>query len=29
MIGHNLDTDDLDGFRFDHVAAIDAIISQL
>jgi triacylglycerol lipase len=29
MIGHNLDTDDLGGFRFDHFAAIDAIISQL
>lgn len=29
MVGHNLDTDDLSGFRFDHLAAIDAIISQL
>lgn len=29
MIGHNLDTDDLGGFRFDHLAAIDAIISAL
>ena len=29
MIGHNLDTGDLGGFRFDHFAAIDAIISQL
>lgn len=29
MIGHNLDTEDLGGFRFDHFAAIDAIISAL
>lgn len=29
MIGHNLDTADLGGFRFDHFAAFDAIISQL
>jgi triacylglycerol lipase len=29
MIGHNLDTDDLGGFRFDHLAAIDAIIAAL
>ena len=29
MIGHNLDTDDLGGFRFDQLAAIDAIISAL
>jgi triacylglycerol lipase len=29
MIGHNLDTGDAGGFRFDHFAAIDAIISQL
>ena len=29
MIGHNLDTDDLGGFRFDHFAAIDAIIDAL
>jgi triacylglycerol lipase len=29
MVGHNLDNDDLGGFRFDHFAAIDAIINQL
>lgn len=29
MIGHNLDTDDLGGFQFDHFAAIDAIIDAL
>jgi|SRR5881394_3371287 len=29
MTGHNLDTDELSGFRFDHFAAIDAIIAQL
>ncbi len=29
MIGHNLDTDDLFGFRFNHLAAIDAIIALL
>ncbi len=28
-IGHNLDTADLGGFRFDHFAAFDAIISRL
>ena len=29
MVGHNLDGLDLLGFRFDHFAAIDAVISQL
>jgi triacylglycerol lipase len=29
MIGHNLDTADLGGFRFDHFAVFDAIINQL
>jgi len=29
MIGHNLDGLDLLGFRFDHFAAIDAIIASL
>jgi hypothetical protein len=29
MIGHNLDTDDVGESRFDHLAAIDAIINQL
>jgi hypothetical protein len=28
-VGHNLDTADLGGFRFDHFAAFDAIINQL
>jgi triacylglycerol lipase len=29
MVGHNLDTDELSDFRFDHLAAIDRLISQL
>jgi hypothetical protein len=29
IIGHNLDSADLGGFRFDHQAAFDAIINQL
>ena len=29
MIGHNLDTADLGGFRFDHLAAFDAVIAHL
>ena len=29
MVGHNLDTADLGGFAFDHLAAFDEIISRL
>ena len=28
LVGHNLDNDNLDEFRFDHFAAIDAMILQ-
>ncbi|MEA2959978.1 MAG: triacylglycerol lipase [Alphaproteobacteria bacterium] len=29
MVGHNLDTDEFSDFRFDHLAAIEGLISQL